>query len=54
MFSQPSYAKKLFELGARGYLSKNSSKEEMLESTRENGTKISTIKKQTGVSPSAV
>ncbi len=31
MYSQPAYAKKMFQLGALGYVTKNSSKDEMVE-----------------------
>jgi DNA-binding NarL/FixJ family response regulator len=31
MYSQPAYAKKMLQLGAMGYVTKNSSKEEMIE-----------------------
>jgi DNA-binding NarL/FixJ family response regulator len=41
MHSQPAYAKKMLQIGARGYVTKNSSKEEMLEAILEvyNGSK---------------
>ena len=31
MYTQPAYTKKIIQMGARGYLTKNSSKEEMIE-----------------------
>ena len=31
MHSQPAYAKKMLQIGARGYVTKNSSKDEMIE-----------------------
>ena len=31
MHSQPAYAKKMLQMGARGYVTKNSSKEEMIK-----------------------
>jgi DNA-binding NarL/FixJ family response regulator len=31
MYSQPAYTKKILQMGAKGYLTKNSSKEEMIE-----------------------
>jgi DNA-binding NarL/FixJ family response regulator len=41
MHSQPAYAKKMLQIGARGYVTKNSSKEEMLEAIMQvhNGNK---------------
>ena len=41
MHSQPAYAKKMLQIGARGYVTKNSSKEEMIEAILEvhNGNK---------------
>ncbi|HLY69668.1 MAG TPA: response regulator transcription factor [Puia sp.] len=41
MYSQPAYAKKMLQLGASGYVTKNSSKEEMIEAiiTVNNGDK---------------
>jgi DNA-binding NarL/FixJ family response regulator len=41
MYSQPAYAKKMFQLGALGYVTKNSSKDEMVEAiiTVHNGNK---------------
>jgi two-component system invasion response regulator UvrY len=35
MHSQPAYAKKMLQLGARGYMTKNSSYEEMLKAIKE-------------------
>ncbi|HRE50583.1 MAG TPA: response regulator transcription factor [Flavitalea sp.] len=35
MHSQPAYAKKMLQVGARGYVTKNSSKEEMIEAILE-------------------
>jgi DNA-binding NarL/FixJ family response regulator len=35
MHSQPSYAKKMLRLGARGYVTKNSPRQEMLDAVRE-------------------
>ena len=35
MHSQPAYAKKMLQIGARGYVTKNSSKEEMIEAILE-------------------
>jgi DNA-binding NarL/FixJ family response regulator len=35
MYSQPAYAKKMLHLGAQGYVTKNSSKEEMIEAILE-------------------
>jgi DNA-binding NarL/FixJ family response regulator len=41
MHSQPAYAKKMLQIGARGYVTKNSSKEEMIKAIMEvhNGNK---------------
>jgi len=41
MHSQPAYAKKMLQIGARGYVTKNSSKEEMITAIMEvhNGNK---------------
>jgi len=41
MHSQPAYAKKMLQIGARGYVTKNSSKEEMIKAILEvhNGNK---------------
>jgi DNA-binding NarL/FixJ family response regulator len=41
MHSQPAYAKKMLQMGAKGYVTKNSSKEEMIEAILEvnNGNK---------------
>src|SRR5215213_6649539 len=35
MHSQPAYAKKMLQIGARGYVTKNSSKEEMMKAILE-------------------
>ena len=35
MHSQPAYAKKMLQIGARGYVTKNSSKEEMMKAIME-------------------
>ena len=35
MHSQPAYAKKMLQIGARGYVTKNSSKEEMIKAILE-------------------
>ena len=35
MHSQPAYAKKMLEIGAKGYVTKNSSKEEMIKAILE-------------------
>ncbi|RYG06375.1 MAG: response regulator transcription factor, partial [Chitinophagaceae bacterium] len=35
MHSQPAYAKKMLQIGARGYVTKNSSKEEMIKAIME-------------------
>ena len=35
MHSQPAYAKKMLQMGARGYVTKNSSKEEMIQAILE-------------------
>ena len=41
MHSQPAYAKKMLQIGANGYVTKNSSKEEMIKAIMEvhNGNK---------------
>ncbi len=48
MHSQPSYAKKMLQQGASGYVTKNSSREEMVDAILEVSREISIYVKRSG------